>query len=65
MYMYTVLLYCGPFRFAVTPTSDVNFGCIVIAGRKSNSFTIENKGSFEFKYAVTKKLPLDVQKMRQ
>ena len=49
----------------MTPNSDVNFGCIVIAGRKSNSFTIENKGSFEFKYAVTKKLPLDVQKMRQ
>ena len=48
----------------ISPVSDINFGPMTINTRKSASFTLENKGDFEFKYAITKRLSAEQQKMR-
>ncbi len=48
----------------VSPASDINFGPMTINARKSASFTLENKGEFEFKYAITKKMSSEEQKIR-
>lgn len=48
----------------VSPVNDINFGPMTIMSRKSASFTLENKGDFEFKYAITKKMSAEQQKMR-
>lgn len=51
-------------RFSISPINDINFGVMVINTRRSSSFTLENKGEFEFKYAITKKLSAEQQKQR-
>ena len=51
--------------FSISPINDINFGSMVIHSRKSASFTIENKGEFDFKYAVTKKLSAEQQQKHQ
>ncbi len=48
----------------ISPASDINFGPMTINTRKNASFTLENKGEFEFKYAITKKMSAEQQKMR-
>ena len=48
----------------ISPVSDINFGPMIINARKSASFTLENKGDFEFKYAITKKMSSEEQKIR-
>ena len=51
-------------RFSISPINDINFGVMVINTRRSSSFTLENKGEFEFKYAITKRLSAEQQKQR-
>ena len=48
----------------ISPIDDMNFGPMTIHTRKSATFTLENKGEFEFKYAITKKMSPEQQKMR-
>ena len=52
-------------RFSISPINDINFGSMVVHSRKSASFTIENKGEFDFRYAVTKKLSAEQQQKQQ
>lgn len=52
-------------RFYISPINDINFGSMVVHSRKSSSFTIENKGEFDFRYAVTKKLSAEQQQKQQ
>ena len=52
-------------RFSISPINDINFGSMVVHSRKSASFTIENKGEFDFKYAVTKKLSAEQQQKKE
>ncbi len=48
----------------VSPANDINFGPMTINTRKSASFTLENKGHFDFRYAIAKKMSAEQQKMR-
>lgn len=41
-------------KYTIFPANDVNFGAVLINTKKSRSFTIENKGEFEFRYSVMK-----------
>ena len=52
-------------RFSISPINDINFGSMVVHSRKSSSFTVENKGEFDFKYAVTRKLSAEQQQKQQ
>jgi hydrocephalus-inducing protein len=52
-------------KFSISPINDINFGSMVVHSRKSASFTIENKGEFDFRYAVTKKLSAEQQQKQQ
>lgn len=40
--------------FSISPVNDINFGSVILNSKKSCSFVIENKGKFEFKYAISK-----------
>ena len=48
----------------ISPVNDINFGPMTVNTRRSASFTLENKGDFEFKYAITKRLSAEQQKIR-
>ena len=48
----------------ISPVNDINFGPMTVNTRRSASFTLENKGEFEFKYAITKRLSAEQQKIR-
>lgn len=39
-------------KYRLTPSSDINFGTLLVNARKTAKFTIENTGEFEFKYAI-------------
>ncbi|XP_044289866.1 hydrocephalus-inducing protein homolog [Varanus komodoensis] len=41
-------------KYSITPPSLINFGPLVIGSRKTNSFTIENKGALDFKFGLCK-----------
>ncbi|XP_076808093.1 hydrocephalus-inducing protein homolog isoform X2 [Clavelina lepadiformis] len=41
-------------KYAIFPSNDINFGPMVINTKKTRTFTIENKGEFDFKYTITK-----------
>lgn len=43
-------------QFAIHPIRDINFGAMVVNTKKARTFTIENKGEFEFKYTTFKLL---------
>ena len=43
-------------RFSICPINDLNFGYMMFGTRKTCTFTLENKGEFEFKYAFIKLL---------
>ena len=40
--------------FSISPVNDINFGSVILNSKRTRSFVIENKGEFEFKYAITK-----------
>ncbi|XP_062997557.1 hydrocephalus-inducing protein homolog [Elgaria multicarinata webbii] len=39
-------------KYSITPPSLINFGPLVIGCRKTNSFTIENRGALDFKFGI-------------
>ncbi|XP_073461747.1 hydrocephalus-inducing protein homolog [Aquarana catesbeiana] len=41
-------------KYRLTPSSDINFGAMVIGVRKLHSFTLENCGQLEFRYSISK-----------
>nr|XP_032813560.1 hydrocephalus-inducing protein homolog isoform X3 [Petromyzon marinus] len=45
-------------KYAICPANDINFGPLVVNTRKTCTFTIENRGDFDFKYSI-QKLALD------
>lgn len=50
----TVIYYLSSSSYSISPVNDINFGAIILNSKKSRSFVIENKGEFEFRYAITK-----------
>ncbi|XP_078720178.1 hydrocephalus-inducing protein homolog isoform X2 [Lampetra fluviatilis] len=45
-------------KYSICPANDINFGPLVVNTRKTCTFTIENRGDFDFKYSI-QKLALD------
>uniref|UniRef100_H2XZ27 Hydin adenylate kinase-like domain-containing protein n=1 Tax=Ciona intestinalis TaxID=7719 RepID=H2XZ27_CIOIN len=41
-------------KYVIFPSTDINFGPMVINTKKTRTFTIENKGEFDFKYTIVK-----------
>ncbi|KAG7468631.1 hypothetical protein MATL_G00145140 [Megalops atlanticus] len=41
-------------RYSILPSTDINFGPLVYSSRKVRTFTLENKGHFEFRYTITR-----------
>ncbi|OCT82470.1 hypothetical protein XELAEV_18025000mg [Xenopus laevis] len=41
-------------KYRLSPSSDINFGAMVLGTRKQSSFTLENCGSLEFRYMISK-----------
>lgn len=41
-------------KYTIYPISDINFGAVLINTKKTRTFTIENKGEFDFKYTIMK-----------
>lgn len=39
-------------KYNISPSSIINFGALICGTRKSSSFTIENQGVIDFKYAL-------------
>lgn len=52
-------------KFSISPLNSVNFGALVVNTKKQRSFTLENQGEFEFKYAIVKEPTDDLQKKQQ
>ena len=50
-------------RFTICPVDEINFGSVIINSRKQSSFSIQNNGTFEFKYGINKQLT-DEQQMQ-
>lgn len=51
-------------HFSICPIEDLNLGCMVVHNRKQSSFVIQNKGEFEFKYAINKQMSVEQQRVR-
>ncbi|XP_077982980.1 hydrocephalus-inducing protein homolog isoform X2 [Glandiceps talaboti] len=54
-------------KYNISPISDINFGSMFMNQRKSRTFTIENKGEFDFKYSIIKMIkdmPIQTQQQR-
>ncbi|XP_042303381.1 LOW QUALITY PROTEIN: hydrocephalus-inducing protein homolog [Sceloporus undulatus] len=47
---------CAFSKYSITPVSLINFGPLVNGSRKSSSFTIENKGSLDFKFGICRQI---------
>ncbi|XP_068116429.1 hydrocephalus-inducing protein homolog [Hyperolius riggenbachi] len=46
---------CSAFsKYRLTPSSDINFGAMVLGIRKLGTFTLENCGLLEFRYNISK-----------
>lgn len=41
-------------KFNVLPAMDINFGSLLVNSKKTRTFTIENRGEYDFKYTITK-----------
>ena len=41
-------------KYTMYPVCDINFGASLINTKKTRTFTIENKGEFDFRYTVMK-----------
>ena len=52
-------------KFGISPLSSINFGAMVINTKKQVKFVLENKGEFEFKYAIVKEPTDSPQKIKQ
>lgn len=39
-------------KYNISPSSIINFGALICGTRKSTTFTIENQGIIDFKYAL-------------
>lgn len=49
--------YCGLnlsqfHRYTIAPKADINFGSLLVNFKKTRTFTIENNGTFDFKYSI-------------
>ncbi|CAH1779299.1 unnamed protein product [Owenia fusiformis] len=42
-------------KYNIFPINDINFGSLLVNSKKTRTFTIENKGEFDFKYTITKR----------
>lgn len=51
-------------QYIISPVEDISFGPMAINSRKNTTVVLENTGEFEYKYAITKKMSADQQKMR-
>ncbi|XP_053255366.1 hydrocephalus-inducing protein homolog [Podarcis raffonei] len=51
-----VSVHCMFTKYSITPPSLINFGPVVLNSRKTNSFTIENKGILDFKYGICRQI---------
>lgn len=51
-------------RFSICPIDDINFGCMIINNRKQSCFTIQNRGDYEFKYAINKQMSVEQHRVR-
>lgn len=41
-------------KYYIYPVSDINFGAALVNTKKTRTFSIENKGVFDFKYTIMK-----------
>ncbi|KAM6946364.1 hydrocephalus-inducing protein homolog [Aplochiton taeniatus] len=41
-------------RYNIAPPGDINFGPLVYGAKKSQAFTIENKGEFEIRFSISR-----------
>ena len=41
-------------KYTIYPVSDINFGAALVNTKKTRTFTIENKGEFDFRYTIMK-----------
>lgn len=41
-------------KYNIMPSSDINFGPLVYGCRKTQTFTIENKGDFEIRFNISR-----------
>ncbi|XP_077975805.1 hydrocephalus-inducing protein homolog isoform X2 [Styela clava] len=41
-------------KYNIFPSTDINFGPMILNAKRTRTFFIENKGEFDFKYTVTK-----------
>ncbi|CAH2323836.1 Hypothetical predicted protein [Pelobates cultripes] len=41
-------------KYRISPSSDINFGAMVLGSRKLCSFTLENLSQLEFRYSISK-----------
>ncbi|KAK6174452.1 hypothetical protein SNE40_017727 [Patella caerulea] len=39
-------------KYNILPMNDINFGSLLVNSKKTRTFTIENKGEFDFKYTI-------------
>ncbi|ESO91099.1 hypothetical protein LOTGIDRAFT_122343, partial [Lottia gigantea] len=39
-------------KFNILPMNDINFGSLLVNSKKTRTFSIENKGEFDFKYTI-------------
>lgn len=51
-------------HYSICPIDDINFGSMIVNNRKQSVFTIQNKGDFEFKYAINKQMSAEQQRVR-
>ncbi|XP_041375521.1 hydrocephalus-inducing protein homolog [Gigantopelta aegis] len=43
-------------KYNILPTNDINFGSLLANSKKTRQFVIENKGEFDFRYTISKRL---------
>lgn len=51
-------------RPAICPIDELNFGSMILHSKKQCIFTIQNRGVFDFKFAVNKQMTFEQQKQR-
>ncbi|XP_073706753.1 hydrocephalus-inducing protein homolog [Garra rufa] len=51
-------------KYSISPSNDINFGPMVYGSRKKQTFTLENRGSFEIRFAIRmcKNIPVPAQR---
>nr|XP_006823299.1 PREDICTED: hydrocephalus-inducing protein homolog [Saccoglossus kowalevskii] len=54
-------------KYTISPVNDINFGSMLLNQRRTRTFTIENKGEFDFKYTISKMIkdvPIQTQQQK-